>query len=156
MNAIELLKNQHQDINELFERLELCDDADKKEELAAMLADKLNTHMTIEEQIFYPAVREDVDKERAIHSEREHRAVKPLLLELLAMPGDDIDFDDRVLALKEKIDHHVKEEEGDMFTRCERMMSTEELLELGREMMQLADENGDPVGRDEDLHTPVM
>jgi hemerythrin superfamily protein len=119
-DAIEMLIADHKHVKGLFIAIDkLTDDRgayDKKADLVKQVCDALTVHTQIEEEIFYPAVRKAID-DGALMDEAlvEHAGAKQLIAQLEAMePGDDL-YDARVTVLREQIEHHVKEEEGEMF-----------------------------------------
>jgi hemerythrin-like domain-containing protein len=139
MHAIKLLKQQHQDVRDLFERLGQIDDTNQKESLFQQLADNLAAHMTIEEAIFYPAAYTSDDTQYS-EAVEEHATAKRILLQLLGMACDDENFDDKVTRLQEIIETHVEEEESVLFKAAKKQLDMEELEQLGDEMQQLFDE----------------
>lgn len=139
MHAINLLKQQHQDVRDLFERLGQTEDTDQKESLLQELADNLAAHMTIEETIFYPAAHAS-DETKYSEAVDEHASGKRILIELLGMSCDDERFDDKVTKLQEIIEAHVEEEESDLFKTAKRELDADELERLGDEMKVLFDE----------------
>jgi iron-sulfur cluster repair protein YtfE (RIC family) len=139
MNAIQLLKQQHQDVRDLFERIEQAEDTSEKENILRELADNLAAHMTIEETIFYPAAFTS-DESRYSEAVKEHASAKRLLVELLEMSTDDEKFDDKVTKLQEEVEHHVEEEESQLFKTAKQELEADELKRLGDEMKNLFDE----------------
>ncbi len=110
-DAIELLKQDHREVEDLFEKFEKAEGDSQKEQLARQICTELKVHALIEEEIYYPAVRgkvEDADLEEAYV---EHDAAKLLINELAAATPDEAFYDAKVKVLKELIEHHVKEEE---------------------------------------------
>ena len=121
MNAIELLKHDHREVEEYFEQYEdLEDDADKAE-LSAKICQALKVHAQIEEEIFYPAAREATrDEDLLDEALVEHAGAKRLIEEIESMEvGDDL-YDAKIRVLGEQIKHHVKEEEEELFPEAER------------------------------------
>lgn len=110
-DAVALLKSDHRAVEELFERFENTNGKATKAKIAQQVCMELMVHATIEEEIFYPAVKDAVDEE--IHDETyvEHDGAKVLIAEILAGSPDDEFFDAKVKVLSEMIKHHVKEEE---------------------------------------------
>jgi hemerythrin-like domain-containing protein len=140
MDAINLLKEQHQEVKELFEQLEQTKDDDEKQALFQELADNLAAHATIEEKIFYPAAYAKKTKELLTEAVEEHLAMKRLIADLLGMLPDHENFDAKIKVLKEQVEHHVEEEEGKLFKAVRQELSAEELKKLGVEMNELFDE----------------
>lgn len=130
MKATSLLEDQHRKVEALFEKLETGGaDAAVLEELANSLA----AHMAIEQDIFYPAIKE-VDSDLVNESFEEHSIAEVALKRLLATEEGDDSFDARVTALKELIEHHVEEEEEELFPAVEKALSAETLEKLGTVM----------------------
>ncbi len=129
MKATTLLEDQHRKVEALFEKLEGGFDAAVLEELANSLA----AHMAIEQDIFYPAIKQ-VDSDLVNESFEEHSIAEVALKRLLATEQDDDSFDARVTALKELIEHHVEEEEEELFPAVEKALSEDTLEKLGKVM----------------------
>ena len=135
-DAIALLKADHREVHEMFEQFEQLGDRAKasKEKLKDKICKALIAHTTIEEEIFYPAMRakgedaEDMVDEAVV----EHASAKDLIKQLQEMQPDDDLYDAKVKVLGEQIDHHVQEEEKEMFAKARK--SGLDLLALGQEM----------------------
>jgi hemerythrin superfamily protein len=119
-NAVEILKQDHDEVEKLFDQYEDAkdeDNAELKAEIVAAVCKALTIHAQIEEELFYPAMRRQ-DKHASYLADEgavEHQTLKTLLPELpAATPGDDL-YDAKVKVLSEYVKHHVKEEEGEMF-----------------------------------------
>jgi hemerythrin-like domain-containing protein len=139
MNAIKLLEQQHQDVRDLFERIDQADATSQRESLVQELADNLAAHMTIEESIFYPAAY-TTDDTKYTESVDEHAAAKRTLCELLQMSCEDENFDDKMTKLQEQVESHIDEEEAELFKAAKQELEAEELERLGDEMKQRFDE----------------
>jgi len=137
MNATSLLESQHRKVEALFAKLEKgkSDPKPVLEELANSLA----AHMAIEQDIFYPAIKE-VDSDLVNESFEEHALAEVALKRLLATDPEDEAFDARVTALKELIEHHVKEEEEELFPEVQKALGDEVLAKLGKVMKPRFDE----------------
>lgn len=154
MDAIELLKKQHRETEALFDRFEAADGDDQKAEIARQVIADLRVHTTIEEEIFYPALREADDEleDDVLEGYEEHHAVELLMDELDGMSPDDERFDAKFTVIKEFVLHHVEEEEDEMFPQAREALGAERLRELGEEMQVRADElrvAGDDVTKEE-------
>ncbi|HUQ03351.1 MAG TPA: hemerythrin domain-containing protein [Kofleriaceae bacterium] len=137
MNALTLLKQQHDEVDELFAALEDAAGAEKLQ-LFEELADKLAAHATVEEQLFYPRVKMKETAEILVESTEEHLSVKRLLADLLEMDADDDRFDAKISVMKEQIEHHARdEEEKELFPKVRKLMTAANLDELGAEMLAL-------------------
>jgi hemerythrin superfamily protein len=135
-DAIALLTADHREVHEMFEQFEQLGDRARasKEKLKEKICKALIAHTTIEEEIFYPAVREQIEDGEDMVDEAvvEHAAAKDLIQQLQEMEPDDELFDAKVKVLGEQIDHHVEEEEKEMFPKVKK--SGLDLLALGQEM----------------------
>lgn len=149
VNALELLRQDHAEVAKMFKEFEAGKedmDEDEKEALATKICDALTVHATIEEEIFYPAVRPEIDDDELMdEAEVEHGSLKELIGKIQEEgPGAEL-FDAYVKVLGEYVTHHVKEEEGEMFKEVED--SEVDLEELGSQMqarkLELTAENDD-------------
>jgi hypothetical protein len=150
MKATELLKKQHREVKALFAQAKKVKPQERRRVLDE-ISEKLEAHMTIEEDIFYPAVREIGTKktdEIVPEAYEEHHVVKLVLEELPDVDLDDERFEAKVTVLDELIEHHVEEEEREMFKIAEKL-GTERLAELGDEMHSASPNGEPPAGRKE-------
>jgi hemerythrin superfamily protein len=119
-NAVEILKQDHDEVEKLFDQYEDAkdeDNAELKAEIVAAVCKALTIHARIEEELFYPAMRRGEENASDLVDEAavEHQTLKNLVAELTgATPSDDL-YDAKVKVLSEYVKHHVKEEEGEMF-----------------------------------------
>jgi hemerythrin-like domain-containing protein len=139
-DAIDLLKEQHREVEQLFSAFEKADGTDDKEELFETIADKLAIHARIEEQYFYPAVTAKKTEDMVLEAFVEHTSIKRLLADLLDSDAEDPKFDAQMKVLKEQVEHHVEEEEGQLFPAAKKVLSKEELIALAQEMTALQTE----------------
>jgi hemerythrin superfamily protein len=139
VNAIELLKKQHEEAKTLFGQIDAAED-EGKAELFERLADALAVHATIEEKHFYPATRNARTEELLQEAVEEHLAVKRLIADLLEMSPEDAQFDAKVAVLKEQVEHHVEEEEGELFPKVKKMLGEDELEDLGVVMEDMVED----------------
>ena len=144
MNAFALLKADHEKVAGILETIEDTTERAVKgrDELFARLKAELDLHAMIEEEIFYPAL-EDTEEAREITLEayEEHRLVKQLLAELEAEPKDTEEWTAKFTVLKENIEHHVEEEEGEMFKKARQALSEEEIETLGDRLQEAKQQN---------------
>jgi hemerythrin superfamily protein len=133
MNAIDMLEAQHREVEDLFKMVESSKDAAKREQAFIKLADALAIHASIEEHHFYPAVKErrSEDLDEALH---DHMAIKRALNELLDTDVEDEAFELKLDALKDEVEHHVEEEESELFPRVMRAFDEGELEDIGDAM----------------------
>lgn len=116
VDAIKLLKDDHKEVKTWFDQYEDLEDEAEKQALADKICLALTVHAQIEEEIFYPATREAIDDDDLLdEAEVEHASAKQLIAEIRAMKAGDRLFDAKVTVLGEYIDHHVEEEESEMF-----------------------------------------
>lgn len=139
-DAIEILEQQHREVEDLFAQFEEAQDDEERETLFLELADALAIHATIEERHFYPAVKDQQTEEQLKEAHEEHKKVKRQIAELLGMGADDDEFVEKVAALRQCVDHHVGEEEGELFPKCRELLDEEELEAIGQEMIATASE----------------
>jgi hemerythrin superfamily protein len=115
-DALTLLKEDHRAVKKLFKEFENAKGDGRKEKLARQICFELTVHTTIEEEIFYPACKGKIDEDKLKEAYVEHDAAKLLIAEIEAGSGKTDDFfDAKVQVLGEQIDHHVKEEEDELF-----------------------------------------
>jgi hemerythrin superfamily protein len=136
-DAVSLLSADHADVKQMFETYrQLVDenaDDDQRGELAREICAMLTVHAEIEEDIFYPAMRENIDDDLALdEAEVEHAAARELIEQIEVMDPGDALFDAKVIVLGEYIDHHVQEEENEIFPQAEK--SGLDLDELGADL----------------------
>jgi hemerythrin superfamily protein len=151
MDALTLLKTDHDKVKKLLAELESTTERGEKTrtELFATIKGELTVHESIEEEIFYPALM-DMAKTREITLEayEEHHVVDLLMGELEDLDVTDPTWGAKATVMKENIEHHIAEEEGDMFQKTRQVFDKDELDELGQRMSerkaQLAREMGMP------------
>ncbi len=142
MNAIDLLEQQHREVEELFEEF---DDAGEgasktKERLCKEISDALAVHAEIEEKLFYPESKQENTEELLRESVEEHLAMKRIVADLVESGPDDEQFEAKMKVLKEQVEHHVGEEEKELFPRVRKDLSRDELDDLGDRMQVMAEE----------------
>lgn len=128
MNAIQLLKAQHQKVTKALEKIH--EQGGRASEVNT-IADELVAHMVIEEHIFYPRIRE-LMKDMINESFEEHAVARFELARLLQASGAEVKT--RALVLKELLEHHIEEEEEEMFKKVQKEIDAAELTELGNRM----------------------
>ena len=125
-DAIGLLTTDHKEVKALFKQYDKLVESDgsddEKQALAEQICQMLTVHATIEEELFYPAAREVLGEDADLVDEAdiEHESAKELIAQIQGSLPDDDHFDARVKVLGEYIDHHVKEEEGEMFPKVKK------------------------------------
>jgi hemerythrin superfamily protein len=141
MDAIDLLKEDHAKVKKAFKEFEKMDKEDLellKEVVSTVCAD-LTAHTTIEEEIFYPAVRATIDDDDLMNEAQiEHQSAKDLIAQLESMQPDDPLYVPSFTVLGEYVNHHVKEEEDEMFPAVKKLEL--DLEALGAQMKERKDE----------------
>jgi len=146
VEATKLLEKQHAEVKDLFEQYQAAEEDSEKQELFEQIADDFAAHGEIEEKIFYPAVYVGTLKEQLQEAVEEHLAAKRVAADLLEMVPSDPQFDPKMKVLKELIEHHVEEEEGELFPLVRQNFVREELEALGDQMEQMFErlQEGEP------------
>jgi Hemerythrin HHE cation binding domain len=133
VSAIELLEEDHREVEGFFEEYQELEDEAEKEALALNICLTLQVHAQIEEEIFYPEARKAIAKPELVDEAIvEHASAKQLIAEIEAMEVGDSLQEAKVKVLGEQISHHVEEEEGELFPEVEG--SNLDLKTLGRRM----------------------
>ena len=137
MDAIALLKADHDKVKKLLAELETTTERGVKTrtELFATIKGELMVHEAIEEEIFYPALKRFAEaKDIVLEAYEEHDVVDTIMSELEATPHDDETWAAKFTVMKENLEHHIEEEEGEMFDQARQVMEPNELTQLGEEM----------------------
>jgi hemerythrin superfamily protein len=147
MDAVDLLVRQHREMEGVMAQVLAAPDDPAKRVLFALVADHLSTHMSSEEQVFYPAVRAKRTEDILLESLEEHLSLKRLLADLLPLQPSDQTFEPKFKVLKEQTEHHHKEEEENLFPKVRKLLDAAQLHALGNEMLALQkclDRRGEP------------
>jgi hemerythrin superfamily protein len=143
-DAIDLLMSDHKAVKALFKQydalVEADGDADDKQAIAQQICQMLTVHATVEEELFYPAARDVLgdDQDLVDEADVEHSTAKDLIAQIEDSSPDEALYDAKVKVLGEYIDHHVKEEEGEMFPKVKKAKL--DTQSLGAEMATRKDE----------------
>jgi hemerythrin-like domain-containing protein len=138
MDAITLLKDDHEKMKKLLKELENTTERGVKtrEELFTKVREELTVHEAIEEEIFYPALKEHPKaKEIVLEAYEEHGVVDMVMAEIEGLPYEDERWGAKFKVMKENIEHHIEEEENEMFKQARDVFETQELEALGERMM---------------------
>ena len=133
MNAIKMLKQQHREVEKLFKQFESAKSAGPRQRTFEEIADALAVHATIEEKHFYPAVKKAQTEDILLESVEEHLEIKRVIADLLEMDADEDEFEAKMKVLQENVEHHVEEEENELFPRVQSTMD-DELDDLGTQL----------------------
>jgi hemerythrin superfamily protein len=140
MDAIQLLKDDHRTVEDVFGRYEKAGDGayQEKRHLVDRMVKELSVHASIEEEIFYPATREarGETEEMVKEAYEEHAKTKQTLMQLETMDPEAPQFDQLVRTLMADVRHHVEEEEGEMFPKVQQALPKEQLQDLGERMKE--------------------
>jgi len=137
MDAIKLLKADHDKVKKLLTELESTTERGVKtrQELFSTIKGELTIHEIIEEEIFYPELKSHPKaKEIVLEGYEEHNVVDKLMRELEELPVDDEKWGAKAKVMKENIEHHIEEEEGEMFKKARQVFDADELEDLGGRM----------------------
>jgi hemerythrin-like domain-containing protein len=135
MNALALLEKDHAKVKELMKKLEKTTAPKEREDLFGRLKADLQVHEIIEEEIFYPTLKEHPRaKEIVLEGIEEHNVVDRLMGELSKMPTKSETWGAKCKVMIENIEHHIEEEEGEMFRKARQVFERSELEELGERM----------------------
>lgn len=144
MDALTLLEQDHQTVKKLMGQIEKTTERGVKtrEELFARLVRELSVHERIEEEIFYPAVKEKAKtrklEEMVTESFEEHHFVDVVKTEIETTPFDSEEWAAKFKVMMENIEHHAfEEEEGTMFPQVRKIFSKDELADMGTRMAEL-------------------
>jgi hemerythrin-like domain-containing protein len=137
MDAMSLLKEDHRKVKKLLAELESTTERGVKtrEELFMKVKQELVVHEAIEEEIFYPALKEHPKtKEIALEGYEEHHVVDTVMAEIEGVAYDDEKWGAKFTVMKENLEHHIEEEEGEMFKQAKQVFDQDELTQLGESM----------------------
>jgi hemerythrin-like domain-containing protein len=139
VDAITMLKTDHDKVKQLLTELETTTERGVKtrQELFATIKGELTIHEVIEEEIFYPALKSHPKaKDIVLEAYEEHHVVDVLMGELESLDVSDETWGAKALVMKENIEHHIEEEEGEMFRQARRVFDRQELDDLGTRMAE--------------------
>lgn len=159
-DAIAMLKADHREVEELFAKFENASGDGRKQKLAEQICTELKIHMTLEEEIFYPALEGKIEQDLLDEGRVEHDGAKVLVNDIMAGGPDDEFYDAKVHVLSEEIEHHVKEEEAPsegMFSQARKtdvdlVALRDEMLARKEELKQQAEAGGLPPAQPTAVH----
>lgn len=149
MNAVDILTKDHREVDAMIAELEKAG-SDGGSDAAyrntfQQLVNALGLHMQAEENIFYPAMQKfEEERDQIVEAYDEHNEVKGLLLQMQNLEPSSTEFQSNLKMVKTGIEHHVGEEEGDMFPDAKNLLGEERLQEIGQQIMTLKSQ-GDPM-----------
>jgi hypothetical protein len=139
MNAITLLEDEHAKMRKLLTELESTTERGVKtrQELFATIKGELTLHEVIEEEIFYPELKAHPKaKDIVLEGYEEHHVVDLVMAELEGLDVDDQSWGAKAKVMQENVEHHMEEEEGEMFKQARQVFDRDELEDLGRRMAE--------------------
>lgn len=133
--ALTMLKTDHDKVKKLFAKFEKAHSSEKQEVVSEAL-EELKIHAAVEEQLFYPALRQQMEDEDGLMDEadEEHHVVKFLIAELEQMQGNEDYWEAKFTVLAENVRHHIKEEEGEIFPKARK--TAIDFAALGEQMAE--------------------
>lgn len=137
-DALRMLAEDHRTVENLFEKYDNAKSQSARQKIVRQICDELTIHAMIEEQVFYPAVRDLVEDDMMDEAQVEHDSAKALILSLRDADPADPFYEAKVSVLKEQVEHHVYEEErqrGSIFAQVRK--ADVDLEAIGQEMAQL-------------------
>lgn len=135
MDALDMLMEDHRQVEELFAQAEQTEDEKKKQRIFEQISTALTMHMHVEETALYPALEQHEElKDLALEANEEHRQVKTLMREIENLADGSERFDAKLKVMQENIEHHVEEEETEMFPQMRETLPAEEMEQIGQEM----------------------
>jgi hemerythrin superfamily protein len=140
MDAIEMLKADHEKVKGLFRQYEAAGDRayQKKKSIAEEVFTEITVHSSLEEELFYPAVKAETDKqgqELVAEAVEEHHVVAMLIEELKALDPKDERYDAKFSVLMDNVEHHIEEEEDELFPEAEDVLG-DAIEDLGAQMKE--------------------
>lgn len=149
MDAIALLTKDHDKVKKILGDLDATTERGVKtrEELFTKVKAELEVHEAIEEEIFYPALKEHPKaKDIVLEGYEEHNVVDMVMAEIDGLPFDDETWGAKLTVMKENVEHHIEEEESEMFKQARQVLDEDELEDLGRRMQARKDELNETLG----------
>jgi hemerythrin superfamily protein len=136
MDAFELLKQDHQKVSGLFQQMESAE-GDSRQQIFMQIKQELDLHAQLEETLVYPMLRESAQtSDLTVEAYEEHAEVKELLAQLEAMPPTDTNWNMLMMDLRDSVEHHVEEEENELFVQARTVIGQQQLDELGQRLSQ--------------------
>jgi len=137
-DAVALLKRGHDSVRALFDQFEKAERKAEKQKIVKQAIEELRIHATLEEELFYPAIRQQLKNGVMNEADEEHHVAKLLIAELDAIGDDNDHFDAKFTVLAESVRHHIKEEENQMFPQARDLPI--DFKALGQEMERRKEE----------------
>jgi hemerythrin superfamily protein len=140
MDVLSLLEADHDEVKDLFKRIEKARGT-RAREVWDEISSKLTLHEKLEETHFYPKLKEEkAAKDIVLESYEEHHVLDVLINEINALEPDDEAWEPKIKVLQENVEHHIEEEQEELFPKVRKIWSTEQRAEVGRAMMQMKEQ----------------
>lgn len=134
MDVLELIKADHRLVESLFSEIEKTDNTHKLYDSFNQLYEALNLHAEVEEQVFYPAIRDRQNAEKLVNeAQKEHNEAKQMLEDVSSLSPTSAEFKAKISELRQAIHAHIQKEENEVFSQVHQCMSEEEREQLGSE-----------------------
>lgn len=142
MNAVDFLKQQHQEVKQLFEQFKSStSEGEDAQGIVRQLCDNLVIHDKLEHDILYPALlKHEETKDIVLEGLEEHHLMKIVLKQLASLDATDESYKAKVTVLQEVVQHHIEEEESEMFNQAKKVLGEESLTRMGEQMQQLTEQ----------------
>lgn len=150
-----ILTRQHREVDAMLSQLATSDDAELRRKLVRVLEQQLLAHAKAEEETFYPQLAREGEKGEAKHAVREHREIETALSELLGLDPDDRGWEPALRRLTETVQHHVEEEEGDVFEAATRSLDPDKLDAIAAEFSESRLRQLERLGGNDDGYTEL-
>jgi hypothetical protein len=135
MNALELMHKDHEELKEMLGRVDDVRSVGGREHLLEKIRHELVAHERMEEEVFYPALKSHKKaREIVLEGFEEHHVVDMVMAEIEGVPFDDEKWGAKFKVMKENIEHHIEEEENEMFKQARQVFDEDELEALGEQM----------------------
>jgi len=153
-DAIELLKSDHEKVKGLFEQFEDAESQEEKESIIQQAIEELKVHAQIEEEIFYPALRGEVEDDLMNEADEEHHVARILIAELdMNEEEDEAHRNAKFTVLAESVKHHIKEEEGELMPQAKK--AEIDFQALGTRLMERKNQLQESGVPDDDEHQMI-
>src|SRR5690348_11203691 len=141
MDVLTFLKDEHDEVKDVFKKLEKAD-GKQAQQLWDRLRDMLSLHETMEETLFYPRLKKDERaKDLILESYEEHHVLDLLMGEISKLSPSDEQWGPKITVLQENTEHHIEEEEGELFPKVRKIWDTETRNDVGKQMEQMKSEH---------------
>ena len=138
MDIFELIKADHRKVEEIFSEIENTNRSKQLDKYFNQLYKDLNIHAQVEELTFYPTMRNHKATEKFLEeAEEEHTEVKVMLEQMKSMDSTSAEFPEKIKQLKKAVQHHVQEEENEIFPQVRKSMKDEELKQVATEFQEV-------------------